>query len=142
MSVSKFAKYVIYRVASKGLEIFLVRHDEADDWQLPLGKDDLDLNGIKEGAQIINLEDLSESDQEKIQAKAIEADYHDIPSLRKLIKQDVQEVREKIEEIMPDLENGAFFAVKEAFKKVLPNEYAYLKEIKDIIVDRNQIMNL
>ncbi len=141
MSVKEYAKYVIYRVASKGLEVFLVRNDE-EDWKLPLGKDELNAESISQAPNIINLEELPEEDQEQIRAKAIEADYHDIPSLRALIREDVIEVKEKVEEFVPDLEKGAFFAVKEALKKVMPNEYAYLKELKDIVVDRNQIMNL
>ena len=143
MSVKDHAKYVIYRVASKGLEVYLVRQDEGQDWKLPLGKNEFDSQSMKSaGTRIINLEDLPEEDQEHIRAKAIEADYHDIPSLRALIREDVREMKEKVEEFIPDLENGAFFAIKEALKKVMPNEYAYLKEIKDIVVDRNQIMNL
>jgi hypothetical protein len=141
MSVREYAKYVIYRVASKGLEVFLVRHDD-EDWKLPLGKDELDAGSISQASQIINLEDLSEKDQEYFRAKAIEADYHDIPSLRALIREDVIEMKEKVGEFIPDLEKGAFFAVKEALKKVMPNEYAYLKELKEIVIDRNQIMNL
>ncbi|HKK88531.1 MAG TPA: hypothetical protein VJ917_06750 [Saprospiraceae bacterium] len=141
MSVRDYAKYVIYRVASKGLEVFLVRHDD-EDWKLPLGKEELNTNELSQTSHIINLDDLTEEDQKHIRAKAIEADYHDIPSLRALIREDVIEMKEKVEEFIPDLEKGAFFAVKEALKKVMPNEYAYLKELKDIVVDRNQIMNL
>jgi hypothetical protein len=29
-------------------------------------------------------------------------------------------------------------AVKEAFKRVLPEQYAFLKELKDIVSDKNQ----
>lgn len=139
MSIKEYAKYVIYRVASRGLEVFLVSQDE-EGWKLPLGKNELDDRDMP--SHIINLEDLPEEDQAHIRAKAIEADYHDIPSLRALIREDVIEMKEKAEEFVPDLEKGAFFAVKEALKKVMPNEYAYLKELKEIVIDRNQIMNL
>jgi len=69
---------------------------------------------------------------------AIEADWHEIPSLKKLIHQDVRFVKSTIKEMIPNMmEKGTFFAVKEAFKKVLPNQYQALKELKEIITERN-----
>jgi hypothetical protein len=44
---------------------------------------------------------------------------------------------------VPDmLEKGSFVAIKEAFKKVLPNEYKILHELKDIVLHRNMIKNM
>ena len=69
---------------------------------------------------------------------AIEGDWHDIPSLKGLIKNDAIFVKDTLQQMIPDMENeGSYFAIKEAFKKVLPNQYEFLKELKDIIKERN-----
>jgi len=61
-----------------------------------------------------------------------------MPSIRGLIKHDLKMVEGKIQE----LEHGTYVAAKEAFKKVLPHEYAVIKELKDILFDRNLIKNI
>jgi len=68
---------------------------------------------------------------------AIEADWHDIPSVRGIIKHDAKLVKKKIKTVLPGIEKRAYFTIKEAFKKVLPDEYKALKELKDILLDRN-----
>ncbi|MBK8280947.1 MAG: hypothetical protein IPK94_12740 [Saprospiraceae bacterium] len=75
---------------------------------------------------------------DQIKNLAIEADWHDMPSIRGLIKHDLKMVEGKIQE----LEHGTYVAAKEAFKKVLPHEYAVIKELKDILFDRNLIKNI
>jgi hypothetical protein len=40
------------------------------------------------------------------------------------------------------MDKGAFFAIKETFKKVLPNEYNSLHELKDILSARNLLSNI
>jgi hypothetical protein len=70
-------------------------------------------------------------------ALAVEGDWHDIPSIRGIIKDDVRIVKNQLKQRIPGLEQGTFVAVKEAIKKVMPEEYACLKELKEIIVDRN-----
>jgi hypothetical protein len=82
--------------------------------------------------------ELEESQIDKIKNLAIEADWHDMPSIRGLIKHDLKVVEEKIQQ----LEHGSYIAAKEAFKKVLPHEYALLKELKDILFDRNLTQNI
>lgn len=141
MSVREYMKFVIYRIASKGLEVFLIKGDD-DEWQLPNCSSEINMNRITDGSNIIDLDDINKDHELKIKAKAVEADYHDIPSLRSLIKEDIDDLKGKVEEIVPDLSKGSFVAVKEAIKKVLPNEYQALKELKEIVVDRNQIINL
>ena len=42
-----------------------------------------------------------------------------------------------IKSLLPDLDKGTFFAVKEALKRVMPEQYAYLKELKDILLEKN-----
>jgi len=120
MSVFDKARVVLYRVHEKGLEILLVSHDMKNDpdiWKIPTSKN-------------------------PIPTFAIEADWHDIPSVRGLIKHDAKLIKSKIKEVLPQVENGAYFTIKEAFKKVMPEEYKALKELKDIILDRNMSMNI
>jgi len=44
--------------------------------------------------------------------------------------------------VVPTSDKGAFVSFKDTVKKVMPEEYAVLKEIKDIIIDRNSIINM
>ncbi len=66
---------------------------------------------------------------------------NNFPSLRALIYEDYrvakEKARQKIRNLIPEMEKGAFFAVKEAFKRVLPEQYAFLKELKEVLVEKN-----
>ena len=75
---------------------------------------------------------------EKEEAWAVEGDWHEIPSLKSMIYEDAVHLKEKLKE----MEKGTFFVVKEAFKKVLPHQYKFLKELKEILVDRNSTRDL
>ncbi len=140
MSVLDCARLIIYRINQKGLEIFLVQgNDEnAKAWQIPQGniKSRHAIN-LTADERMIHLDPIEDGD-ELHTAMAIECDWHEIPSVRAMIKQDVRIVKDQIKQRIPELEQGTFFAVKEAFKKVLPHEYAMLKELKDVVSDRNQ----
>ncbi len=127
-------RLVFYRFHDKGLEILLVK--ENDQWKIPSGQaQEQTKRFFNRAGKLIELE-VSQIDQ--IKNLAIEADWHDLPSIRGLIKHDLKVVEEKIHE----LELGTFVAAKEAFKKVLPHEYAVLKELKDILFDRNVTQNI
>jgi len=134
MSVFDHARIIIYRVNKKGLEVFLLESkDESDNkWQIPEAI-------VKErkapsSDQFIELEPVENADGNVQHAVAMEADWHEIPSVRKIIKQDVRIVKDTIK----DLEKGTYVAVKECVKNLLPHEYAMIKELKDILIDRNQ----
>ncbi|MCB9284995.1 MAG: hypothetical protein H6563_13035 [Lewinellaceae bacterium] len=131
---------IIYRVKDKGLEVFLVRPDkEGGDWQIPQGEKiavaDMPLKGDD---QLIELDPVSQEDGILEQAYAVEGDWHDIPSMKSILMHDVEFMKDTIRKMVPDvMEKGAFVAIKEAFKKVLPHQYEMLKELKEIIIDRN-----
>jgi hypothetical protein len=127
-------RFIFYRFHDKGLEFFLVKED--DQWKLPSGhsKESTHRFFNRKGKMI----ELEDSDINRIKNLAIEADWHDMPSIRGLIKHDLKMVEEKVIE----LEKGSYLAAKEAFKKVLPQEYALLKELKDILFDRNLTENI
>ena len=144
MSVLDLARVVIYRFHEKGLEIFLINNEmdkDQDIWQIPQGLSE----SIREKGNVKNTIDLDTTEDEQgrtIKTLAIEGDWHDIPSIRGMLKHDVKLVKAIVKENLPGSEKGAYFAVKEAFKKVLPHEYKALKELKDVLFDRNSVTNI
>jgi len=139
MSVFDYARVIIYRFHEKGLEVLLINNEfdqDPDVWLLPAGRLETQIkNTIK---SFIELEDITNEKGEQIKTIAVEADWHEIPSVRGLIKHDVKRVSNKIIK----LEQGTYFHMKEAFKKVLPKEYRVLKELKDVLFDKNTVTNI
>ena len=144
MNVFDTIRVVVYRFHEKGLEIFLVNTGlEEENWRIPFS----DIakypeKSLEIGDKIIAFESEQEPNGSKSITCAIEGDWHDIPSIRKLIKEDLKLVSSKIDKAVPELEQGTYFAVKEAFKKVMPNEYKVLHELKDILLHRNMVKNM
>lgn len=97
---------------------------------------------VDQNKDAIVLENALDEHGKPMRIMAVEGDWHDIPSIRKLIKSDVDFVKDKLMEIVPEIEEGVYVAIKEAFKKTLPHEYKALKELKEIIVDRNLVRNI
>jgi hypothetical protein len=143
MSVFNTVRVIVYRFHEKGLEVFL-EHSGLDEegWRIPFAK----IAKYKELNPDSNLEiielDPVEGDDESLKTYAIEGDWHDIPSIRKLIKEDVKLVANKVVSVVPDIEKGTYVALKETFKKVLPQEYEVLHELKDILLHRNLLKNI
>lgn len=144
MSVLDLARVIIYRFHEKGLEIFLINNVmelDSDIWKIPQG---LTQQLMNEGGQnkFIDLDETEDENGRTIKTLAIEGDWHDIPSIRGMLKHDVKLVKSIVKENLPGSEKGAYFAVKEAFKKVLPQEYKALKELREILFDRNSVTNI
>lgn len=140
MSVFDQIRVVFYRVHEKGLEVMLINRQlgsDPDVWKLPEGVSSDQIRKIKQS--VIKLDSIHNDDGSKIKTYAVEADWHEIPSVRGIIKHDVKRVKSKIKKVLPELEKATYFQVKEAFKKVLPDEYAALKELKDVIRDKNSV---
>lgn len=145
MSVFEKACLIIYRFAEKGLEVFLIndQSEESSVWSIPqqdIAKSSNDF--LSRHVDMIEMDPVEMDEGQRFRAVAIEGDYHDIPSMRSLMKEDVNYVKDKIKTMIPELEQGTFVAVKEAFKKVLPHEYTMLKELKEILNDRNLLKYL
>lgn len=138
MNVLDQVRVIVYRINQKGLEIFLM--NENDNWELPKGNLYKNPSHLMSEDNLIELEPVSNSNGDMQRALAVEGDWHDIPSIRNIIKQDVRIVKDQIKQHVPGMEpgKGTFVSVKEAVQKVMPEEYACLKELKEIIVDRNQ----
>ena len=145
MNVFDTIRVVVYRFHEKGLEIFLVNSGlEEENWRIPFSDiakyADQD---VEVGDRFIAIETKDNADGTSSITCAIEGDWHDIPSIRKLIKEDIKLVHSKIDKyVIPELEKGTYFAIKEAFKKVMPNEYKILHELKDILLHRNMLKNI
>ena len=130
MDIREKLHLVVYRVREKGLEVF-VRDGEDNNYELPEAVD----AACFETHESIEL-DVCESDDERAKGLAIEGDYHDIPSLKGLLLNDARKLRDQLREL-PNAEEGTFVAVKEVAKRLLPGQYRMLKELREILVDRN-----
>ena len=142
MEINKSASLFIYRIREKGLEIFFQR--EGDSYRLPeqsvAAEQAIPLRNEEE---FISLDPVEAEDGVIGEGFAIEGDWHDIPSLKSIVIHDMKFVKKQIEIMVPEaIEKGAFVAVKEAFKRVLPHQYEMLKELKDIITDRNSVKGI
>jgi len=142
MKVLDQVRIVIYRFHEAGLEVFLINpelHEDKQIWRLPEGADTQILN--ENQYKVIELDDTLDQQGSPVKNYAIEADWHEIPSIRGIIKHDVKRLKNKVKEVLPCLEQGSYVAVKEAIKKTMPQEYKALKELKDILTDRNTVTN-
>ena len=119
---------VIYRVRERGLEIF-VRDGEGDALELPEAIDGLDLGADESFIAL-------DRDEAAARGFAVEGDYHDIPSLKGLLLDDARRLRDRLREL-PAAEEGSFVAIKSVAKRLLPEQYRMLSELRDILVDRN-----
>jgi hypothetical protein len=130
---------IIYRVREGGLEVFLVDQESDGSLSSPFANDAEQDRSV---VNCIELDPVADANGDTRKAIAIEADWHEIPSLRALVYEDFRVAKEKarlhIKHLVVDFEKGTYVAVKEAFKRVLPQQYAFLKELKDIIADKNQ----
>lgn len=144
MPVNEQVDVFIYRVRETGLEVYLVNPDEKC---LPENAQLTAISTLENAPErlrhgnCIELEPVTDANGASRKAIAIEADWHELPSLRALIYEDYrvakEKAREKIKNLIPDLEQGTFIAVKEAFKRILPEQYAFLKELKEVLVEKN-----
>lgn len=142
MTVRQKIRLIVYRMHEKGLEILLVKQEDVDQyWSLLHTSDLIERSEINQLAEIIEFESEGTEGQ-IVKTIAIEGDWHDIPRIRSLIKHDVSLVKHKLSNMIPELEHGTYVMIRDAFKKVLPNEYRAIKQLKDIILDRNIIRNI
>lgn len=139
MSVFDLVRIVVYRCHEKGLEVFLMDSDlqsNPEIWKTSQKQLD-EVKQNKPSLNIIELEPSINSDGDSVRTYAIEGDWHDIPSIKGLLKHDIRLAKDTIKEMVPGIEKGAYVAMKEVTKKVMPREYECLKELKEIITDRN-----
>jgi len=139
MNLREKANLVIYRFRERGLEIFLVNSGSEDEWSIPQEDlHDADPTALMEEEKIIALDPVENEQGEQEDALALEGDWHEIPSLKAMLYEDAVNLKDKVKE----MEKGTYFAFKEAFKKVLPHQYKFLSELKEILVDRNSTRDI
>lgn len=139
MDFSKKVNLIIYRFKEKGLEIFLENLDQDDQWQIPT--QDTSQNNAQSiigEERLIELDPVQNEGGDQEEAWAVEGEWHDIPSLKSMLYEDAVFLKDQIKH----MEKGGFITIKEAFKKVMPHQYQFLKELKDILTDRNSVKDL
>ena len=135
MDLRKKANLIIYRFRERGLEVFLINNQLSNNWELPEG----DRPRPEESSEIIELDRVNTEANREQEGYAVEGDWHEIPSLKSMLHEDAQMLKEKLK----DIENGAYVTIKEALQHILPqHQYRFLKELKDILKERNSIRDL
>lgn len=139
MGFSKKVNLIIYRFKEKGLEIFLENLDQTDQWQIPT-QDTAKNNPqtIIGEEKLIELDPVQNEGGDQEEAWAVEGEWHDIPSLKSMLYEDAVYLKDQLKH----MEKGGFITIKDAVKKVLPHQYQFLKELKDILTDRNSVKDL
>lgn len=137
--LSKKISLIIYRFQERGLEVFLM-NDPTDttNWSIPEGELRDDTAAKIQQDRMIELDPVQQENGVTEEALAVEGDWHDIPSLKSMLYEDAMQLKEQLK----SMDKGTYVAIKEAVKKVLPHQYKFLKELKEILVDRNSIKDL
>ena len=130
MSLREKVNLFIYRYAEKGLEIFLMKSEAEDLLHLPNSSGNIaPIQQIGKEKSLIQLDETTNPEGNIEINVAFEAEYHEIPSLKHLLKSDMNFVADKIIHMLPDSEKGRFIALKEASKKMRPHQNQALKEL-------------
>ncbi len=139
MSLAKKVNLIIYRFRERGLEIFLVNAPDTEEWAIPQNQTEAPNSLIGDADRFIELDPIHAENGAKEEAFAVEGEWHDIPSLKSMLYEDAVQLKDKLQN---EMNQGTFVVFKEAFKKVMPHQYAFLKELKDILTDRNSVKDL
>jgi hypothetical protein len=148
MKVFDKVRLVVYRIQEKGLEVFLVDSQDGNRseefFSIPEGASTQSfIKAVSEsGLKLIKLDPVAQANGNMVAAYAIEGDWHDLPSIKAMVNSDIEKVKAKILDFIPEKKPGAYVLVKDAFKKVLPYEYSILKELKEILTEKNSIQNI
>lgn len=139
MNFSKKVNLIIYRFREKGLEVFLEYFDKEDQWQIPNQETFKNRpQNLVEEDRLIELDPVENEGGNAEEAWAVEGEWHDIPSLKSMLHEDAVFLKKQLKE----MEKGGFISIKDAVKKVMPHQYQFLKELKDILTDRNSVKDL
>lgn len=110
------------------MEVFLTK--QSDEWGLPGG--DVKLPADQDRIDL-------EPGEDRQEAVAVQGDWHEIPSLKQMLVEESAEFAEKIK----DIEQGSFVTIKEALKSHLaPSQIQFLRELRDVITDRNSVRDI
>jgi hypothetical protein len=131
---------LIYRMKNEQIEVFVLPQTEG----FGVPQHSISARFSENSPRpIIELDPIENADGSFQKTIAVEADWHEIPSLRALIREDYEVAKDKLKtrlrEFLPVHEGGAYLAMKEAAKKAAPDQYQILKELKDILLEKNAI---
>ena len=143
MDVLDIARVLIYRMHEKGLEVFLIKPEldqDPDIWKLPRARALMSSDHLER--ESIDLDEVEDGRGNKYKMIAIEGDWHDIPSIRGIIKHDLKRAKRKIKALLPDLDNGTYVPINEMVDKVYPHEHSAVVELQEIISHRNMLRDL
>jgi len=141
MSLNKRINLIIYRFRERGLEVFLINDEQEGKWDIPASENpeaEREQRVSLSRDEMIELDPIEQADGNKEEAYAVEGEWHDIPSLKGMLYEDAMQLKDRIQ----NMEKGAFVTIKDAVKRVLPHQYKFLKELKDVLTDRNSVRDL
>jgi hypothetical protein len=127
MSIPGSLKVILYRYAEKGLEVLLQETDD-NKFKIP-GLTEKESLLLTKNNEHMMFDDNRSSNIKHSKVVAVSLDD-------KFLDKDDATSR-TLQQWFHKNQNNKYVALKEVFKKVLPNEYALLKEFKDILTDRN-----
>jgi hypothetical protein len=147
MSIIEKVKIVLYRVAEKGLEVFLVKSEE-EEIQVRLVEISehflAELSLKTEGnARCIELDPIVLNDDlQTVRTIAIEEDWDGTPSIRAHLKGEYLLLKNKLSQAIPGFDSGVFVAFKDTLSRMVQSEYKAIKELKEVLSDRNTVQNI
>lgn len=139
MTVINRIRWIVYRMHEKGMEVCLWQdHNQISRFLT----EQMSANQYPQLRSLVHLESQTDEQGQLVETLGVSADELFQPSVRALIKEDVRLAREIWQNVVPAVERGSYVAIKEAFKKALPNEYRLLRELKDVVTHRNLLENI
>jgi len=133
----------VYRFGDQGLEVFLVKPENEvnENWEIP---DGFLTKSVDQDSEGIRLDDVTNTNNEVKSAWAFEdeseKEVFDLPLKRILGEtESLFQLRRKHKYLM---DNGCYFVIKEAIKKVFPDQVTQLKELQEVLRDRNMSRNI
>jgi len=139
MKAKESAGICVYRFGDQGLEVFLVKPENEinENWEIP---DGFLTKEVDTDTDFIRLDDVNSNDEIKSTwAFEVEGEKEvfDLPLKRLLGETESPfKLRRKHKYIM---DNGCYFVIKEAIKKVFPDQVVQLKELQEVLRDRNMV---
>lgn len=135
MKINQDVKIVLYRFAEKGLEV-LMHQRSGGQYSLPVIQRTGDHEVLSSHSSSFQIDLEGEP-----RAIAVEVNG-DFPLDESKIESASREIKSHLQHIISGDIKPVYVAFKGLFKSVLPNEYALLKEFKDILTDRNSVQDI
>jgi hypothetical protein len=136
MSLNERINVILYRHADKGLEILMHQTGDNQAYLPTLNTSETALENWLDNASPNASENTIQ-----VQGGQVIAVEMDERHYKNGVGED-HPWKERLEIILTSQSSSKFIAFKELFRSVLPNEYALLKEFKDVLLDRNSVRDL